>query len=287
MTERIDSALRWGAEQMQAQSESPRLDAEVLLAHCLNKPRSYLYSWPEKNLDEDRWQQYRQLVQRRLLPTPVAYLLGNREFYALDFSTTPAALVPRPETELLIELALARIPPDSPYRVLDLGTGSGNIAITLKKHRPFAEVLATDVDSKCIDLARENAARHDVAVEFIQSDWFDSLDQTAVFDLIVSNPPYIAAEHPFMAQGDLPAEPDLALTPGETGLEALEVIARRAPEYLSAGGYVILEHGYDQQAGVARLLEENGFIEIECAFDLNDLPRTTLAKLVEKADPPA
>lgn len=287
MTERIDSALRWGTEQMQTHSETPRLDAELLLAHCLGKPRSYLYSWAEQSLDADRWQQYRRLVQRRLSPTPIAYLLGNREFYALEFSTTPAALVPRPETELLIELALALIPPDSRYRVLDLGTGSGNIAITLKKHRPLAEIWATDVDPQCIDLARENAARHEVAVEFIQSDWFDSLAQTAPFDLIVSNPPYIAARHPFMAQGDLPAEPDLALTPGETGLEALEIIVRRAPDYLSPGGYIILEHGYDQQAGVARLLGEHGFTEIECAFDLNDLPRTTRAKLVEKADPPA
>ena len=281
MTERIDSALGWATEQISNLSESPRLDAELLLAHCLDKPRSYLYTWPEQILENTCWQEFQQLVSRRLLPTPVAYLLGNREFYDLEFSTSPAALVPRPETELLIEQALSIILEDKPIRALDLGTGTGIIAITLKKHRPLVKMTATDVDPQCLELARVNAGRHAVDIDFILSSWFDRLEADPPFDIIVSNPPYIAAEHPFMAQGDLPAEPALALTPGATGLEALEIIIPKAPGYLSPGGYVIVEHGYDQQAGVASLFRDHGFNEIACHFDLNDLPRITRAKLVD------
>lgn len=284
MTKRIDSALRWAAEQMGARSESPRLDAELLLAHCIDRPRSYLYSWPEQLLDHACWTRYRELVRRRLRPTPVAYLLGNREFYALEFTTQPVALVPRPETELLIDKALELIPAEAPFSVLDLGTGTGNIAITLKKNRPLARICATDVDPRCVELARENAARHDVNIDLFVSNWYDDLPDMPRFDLIVANPPYIAANHPFIEQGDLPAEPRLALTPGESGLEALEVIIRGAPERMSPTGYVIVEHGYDQQAGVAKLFRDNGFDDIICSFDLNDLPRTTRARLVENAE---
>ena len=163
MSEQIDRALEWASGRFQPYSDSARLDAELLLAHALGKPRSYLYCWPEKQLDDACWQRFRQLVAKRCEPTPVAYLLGTREFYSLEFATSPVALVPRPETELLIDLALARIAPTSQLRVADLGTGTGIIAVTLKVHRPGLEVFATDVDPACIELARANAARHAVS----------------------------------------------------------------------------------------------------------------------------
>ena len=224
---------------------------------------------------------YRQLVKMRIRPTPVAYLLGTREFYSMEFLVTDAALVPRPETELLVELALELIPPNEPIRVCDLGTGAGVIAITLKNQRPMARVYATDVDPDCLLLARENADRHGTIIEFIESDWYRQIPMDLNFDLIVSNPPYIAADHPFLKQGDLPAEPQIALTPGVTGLEAIQVIIGQARDYLVVGGHLILEHGYDQQTMVAQLLESHGFEEIHCGTDNNDLPRTSIAKLVD------
>jgi len=223
-------------------------------------------------------------VQRRLEPTPIAYLLGRREFYSLEFAARDQALVPRPETELLVDQALLLIPSQQALRVCDLGTGSGIIAITLKKHRPLAQVHATDIDPACIELARENARSHAVDIEFIESDWYRGLPATLAFDLIVANPPYIAADHPFLKQGDLPAEPSLALTPGVSGLEALRQIIMQAPRHLVVGGYLMLEHGYDQQSAVADLLAENGFADIRCEYDDNDLPRTSFAKLVENPD---
>jgi release factor glutamine methyltransferase len=281
MSEQINSAIRWGSERIAACSESARLDAELLLAHCLDKPRSYLYSWPEQQLSQPCWQLYRQLVEMRIQPTPVAYLLGTREFYSMEFITTDAALVPRPETELLVELALELIPPAEPIRICDLGTGTGIIAIVLKKQRPSANVYATDLDPGCLLLARENAARNGVTIKFIESDWYQQMPTHLNFDLIVSNPPYIAANHPFLKQGDLPAEPQIALTPGITGLEAIQLIIGQARDYLVAGGHLILEHGYDQQTPVAELLESHGFSEIRCVYDYNQLPRTSVAKLVD------
>lgn len=287
MSEQIDTAIRWGKEQISVCSESARLDAELLLAHCLNKPRSYLYSWPELQLSEPCWHLFRQLVKMRIRPTPIAYLLGTREFYSMEFIVSDAALVPRPETELLVELALELIPSTEPVRVCDLGTGSGIIAITLKKQRPLASVYATDIDPACLQLAAENAGRHCAVVEFIESDWYRQLPGDQKFDLIVSNPPYIARDHPFLQQGDLPAEPQIALTPGESGLEAIQLIIGQARDYLAVGGHMILEHGYDQQAMVAQLFASQGFEEIHCATDYNDLPRTSIAKLVDNLNPAA
>jgi len=284
MSEQIYSAIRWARNRIEVCSDSARLDAELLLAHCLDKPRSYLYSRPEEQLSAACWQHYQQLIERRLEPTPIAYLLGSREFYSLQFNTRSQALVPRPETELLVEQALQLISPQQAMRVCDLGTGSGIIGITLKAERPLAQVYATDVDPACLVLARENALQHRVEIEWIESDWYRNLPVALRFDLIVSNPPYIAADHPFLDQGDLPAEPRLALTPGHTGLEALQQIIAGAHRHLVDGGHLVLEHGYDQQAAVAELLAANDFGEIRCEHDLNDLPRTSIAKRVENPD---
>lgn len=282
MSEQIDTAIRWAAGQFRDCSESARLDAELLLSHCLDKPRSYLYSWPETELSESCWQCFRKLVRQRMQPTPVAYLLGRREFYSRDYATTPAALVPRPETELLVELALQRIPAGSPWRICDLGTGSGVIATTIAIQRADCRVSASDIDPECLSLARENARRHGVEIEFLEADWYRGLASDSRFDLILSNPPYIAAGHPFLTRGDLPAEPPIALTPGATGLEALETIIGGAPEFLDAGGILMVEHGYDQQDAVGALLAEAGFGGISCESDFNGLPRVSSGRLTAR-----
>lgn len=282
MSEQIDTALAHAASRIEPLSETPRLDAELLLAFCLGKTRAYLYTWPEQELEEKTLARFLSLVDERCKPTPVAYLLGRREFYAREFRATPAALVPRPETELLVEQALARLDPARRYGVLDLGTGSGIVAITLKLERPSIRIVATDIDPASLELARDNACLLGADVEFIESDWYAQLPADRTFDLIVSNPPYVAAEHPFLRAGDLPAEPQHALTPGSSGLEAIATIIAQAPRYLEPGGKIVLEHGYDQQAAVRDLLAASDFVDIECHLDLNDLPRCTTAKLFEK-----
>ncbi len=282
MSEQIDTALAHAITRIEPHSETPRLDAELLLAHCLGKSRSYLYTWPEKQLEAAVEERFQRLVDDRCKPTPVAYLLGRREFYAREFRATPAALVPRAETELLIEQALARLVPDRTWTVLDLGTGTGIIAITLKLERPQIRITATDVDGASLELARDNANRLNADVEFLESDWYAQLPGDRRYDLIVSNPPYVAAEHPFLRVGDLPAEPQHALTPGCSGLEAIATIVAQAPGFLAPGGAIVLEHGYDQQAAVRDLLMAQGFVDIECHLDLNNLPRCSTAKLFEK-----
>ena len=261
-------------------SETPRLDAELLLAHCLGKPRSYLYSWPERLLAPEIRTQFQQLINRRMKPTPIAYLLGQREFFSLDFKTTPAALIPRSETELLVETVLDLYPANAAIRVLELGTGTGAISVALKKNRPGLDLLATDLSPDCLALARENAERHAVSIDWLLSDWYSNINPARIFDVIVSNPPYIAADSCFLLQGDLPAEPRTALSPGDSGLEALQQIIAGASTYLKPSGYLLLEHGFDQSVQVDKLMKTHGFTEIECKIDLNDLPRMSLGKLI-------
>jgi len=277
MSEQIDRAIEWGRGQCAGISDTPKLDAELLLAHCIGKTRSYLYSWPEQQLAHNEWQLFQTLISRRLEPTPVAYLLGEREFFSLSLKTSPAALVPRPETELLVETTLAICSHQPGADLLELGTGTGAIAIALKVDCPTINVVATDISSYCLELAQLNADRHRLTIDWIRSDWFTQIDRR--FDLIVSNPPYISAADPSLKQGDLLAEPLVALSPGPTGLEALEVIITESPNYLKPGGYLLLEHGFDQENEVASLMHEHGFIDIDCKPDLNGLPRVSLGQL--------
>jgi release factor glutamine methyltransferase len=277
MSEQIDNAIEWGRARCADISDTPKLDAELLLAHSIGKTRSYLYSWPEQQLTRNDWQQFQSLITRRLEPTPIAYLLGEREFFSLSLKTSPDALVPRPETELLVEATLAVCSNQPGTDLLELGTGTGAIAIALKIECPAISIVATDISSHCLELAQLNADRHKLRMDWIRSDWFALIDRR--FDLIVSNPPYISAADPALEQGDLPAEPRTALSPGPTGLEALEVIIAESPNYLKPGGYLLLEHGYDQQHEVAALMCEHGFIDIDCKPDLNGLPRVSLGVL--------
>lgn len=279
MCEQIDSAIAWGAARCAACSDTAKLDAELLLAHCLDKPRSYLYSWPEQAVAGEVWQHYEALIDKRIEPTPIAYLVGQREFFSLDFKTTAVALVPRPETEVLVETFLDLCPNHSDVDLLELGTGTGVIAICLKLNRPDLNIVATDISGDCLGLARQNAALHAVDIEWIESDWFSAIDNSRRYNMILSNPPYIAATDPCLKQGDLRAEPLAALTPGKSGLEALQLITASAPGYLKPRGYLLLEHGFDQQADVARMMREQGFADIICRTDINDLPRLSMGRL--------
>jgi release factor glutamine methyltransferase len=282
MSEQIDRAIEWGRARCTDISETAKLDAELLLAHCIGKTRSYLYSWPEQLLKTEDWQRFQALIARRLEPTPIAYLLGEREFFSLRLKTSPAALVPRAETELLVETTLALCSKHADANLLELGTGTGAIAIALKVHCPTINIIATDISTDCLALAQQNADSHRLIIDWIASDWFSQVD--GPFDLIVSNPPYIAAADPALKEGDLPAEPRLALSPGPTGLEALQNIIAAAPGYLNPGGYLLLEHGFDQQAEVETLMRNHGFINIDCKQDLQGLPRVSLGK-VDSATP--
>ncbi len=278
MSEQIDRAIEWGRALCADISDTPKLDAEFLLAHCIGKTRSYLYSWPEQQLTRNDWQRFKALISRRLRPTPVAYLLGEREFFSLSLKTSPAALVPRPETEILVEATLAICSHQPGADLLELGTGTGAIAIALKVEHPSINIVATDISTYCLELARLNADQHKLSIDWIRSDRYARIDRR--FDVIVSNPPYISAADPALEQGDLPAEPLAALSPGPTGLEALEVIIAESPSYLKPGAHLLLEHGFDQENEVAGLMREHGFIDIDCKPDLNRLPRVSLGRLI-------
>lgn len=247
--------------------EEARSEAEILLAHVLARPRGWLFAWPEHEPTADQRAAYVQLIDARWRGEPIAYLTGRRGFWTLELDVTPAVLIPRPETELLVELALARLPLDREVRVADLGTGSGAIALALASERPQARVLATDASEAALEVARGNARRLDLRnVEFAQGDWCVALGG-AMFDLIVSNPPYIVSGDPHLAQGDLRFEPPAALASGSDGLDAIRTIIAQAPAHLRAGGWLLLEHGYDQAAAVRDLFAGCGFESIDSARD--------------------
>lgn len=260
-------------------SDAPRLEAEILMAHVLGKPRTYLHAWPEKPLEPAQHAHYRELVARRQAGEPIAYIIGMREFWSREFWVTPAVLIPRPDTELLVELALARIPPAAPCRIADLGTGSGSIAITIALERPRASVSACDISAAALDVARANAGRLGAAnVEFILSDWLDGLAPRR-FAMILSNPPYIEANDPHLAEGDLRFEPQSALASGGDGLAAIRRIVAEAGRRLEPGGALLLEHGYQQAASVRKLLCESGYVAVSSHRDLAGHERVTLGSM--------
>lgn len=252
-----------------------RLEAQMLLQHVLQVPRSYLLAHPEQSLDERQSAAYAALVQRRLRGEPVAYLLREREFFGLSLKVTPATLIPRPETELLVELALQRIPLRGSFRVLDLGTGTGAIALSIAHHRPEAEVTAADMSGAALEVARENARNLGLDnVRLVQSDWFASLESRR-YDLIVSNPPYIAAGDVHLMQGDVRFEPPSALASGADGLDDIRCIITQATHHLERNAWLLLEHGYDQAPAVRALLQQNGFGDVFSARDLAGVERVS------------
>ena len=251
------------------------VDAETLLAHALGEGRSWLFAHADDVLPSDARTRFDALLRRRIAGEPVAYLTGRRGFWTLDLDVTPATLVPRPETELLVELALTRIPPARPARIADLGTGSGAIALAIARERPQSRVVATDASLSALDVARRNAARHHIAnVEFRCGNWFAPLAGDN-FDLIASNPPYIADGDPHLSEGDLRFEPDAALSSGVDGLDAIRTIIAAAPTHLDAAGWLLLEHGWDQGDAVRALLHAAGFSDVETMRDLEGRDRVS------------
>jgi release factor glutamine methyltransferase len=253
------------------------LDAQVLLAHALGRDRAWLIAHDDAALTQEQAGAYFALARRRRDGEPIAYLTGIREFWGLRFAVSPAVLIPRPETETLVELALSRLPHDREVGVLDLGTGSGAIAIAIAHERPRASVLATDISADALAIARENARRLSAGnVEFVQSDWYAHVPANwhgGPFALIASNPPYVAANDPHLHDGDLRFEPATALSPGGDGLAAIRAIVSGAGERLASGGTLVVEHGYDQSDRVRELFAAAGFAEIVAVRDLAGIPR--------------
>ncbi len=258
-------------------SDSARLDSELLLGHVLQQSRTWLHTWPEKTVEATQQQTFETLLQRRLAGEPIAHILGEQDFWSLRLTVSPATLIPRPDTERLVELALERIPVDAAWWIADLGTGSGAIALALAAERPDCQVIATEQSTEALEVARANAARHQLNnVQFAQSDWLSAIASSQRFEMIVSNPPYICQANPHLSRGDVRFEPRSALTAGTDGLEAIRQIIHQASTRLIPGGWLILEHGYDQGQAVQRLLREAGYDEVTDFIDYGGNPRVAV-----------
>jgi len=252
-----------------------RIDAELLLAHALGRPRGWLFAHADDAVPAHVQAAFAALVERRAAGEPVAYLVGSRGFWSLELEVTPATLIPRAETERLVELALERLPADRPCRVADLGTGSGAVALALARERPRAQVLATDASAAALAVARRNAQRLGLSnVAFAQGDWLEPLEGAA-FELIVSNPPYIEAGDPHLAQGDLRFEPASALVSGADGLDDVRRIVAGARAHLVPGGWLLFEHGWKQGGAARALLHAAGYADVFTGRDLEGRERVS------------
>jgi release factor glutamine methyltransferase len=254
-----------------------QLETRILISHALGLTRVQLITQSDRILNEQEARQLTDLFQRRLNGEPIAYITGEREFYGLSFHVTPDVLIPRPETELLVELALERLPQHG--RLLDMGTGSGAIPISIAHLRADASVTALDESDAALSIAQRNAEQHSVAISFLQSDWYAALNVHARFDVITANPPYIAAGDPHLLQGDLRFEPVGALTDHHDGLSALRAVIAGAPNHLTNNGWLLMEHGYDQAAQVRELLDQRGFCAVQSWTDLAGIERVSGGKI--------
>ena len=260
-------------------STEANVEANLLLQQALKVNRAWLILHENDALEANHQVVFQALLARRLVGEPIAYILGMREFYGLPLKTTPATLIPRPDTETLVEAALEKIPRHTQTRVLDLGTGTGAVALAIASQRPQARVTAVDASSEALKVAMENAENLNLKeVRFVQSDWFAALNGEK-FDVIVSNPPYIAAADAHLSQGDLRFEPISALASGVDGLDDIRRIIESAPEYLNASGWLMFEHGFDQAEKVAALLKSRGFSQISHLQDLAGKLRVTLGTM--------
>jgi release factor glutamine methyltransferase len=264
------------------ESDSARLDVELLLAHVLQQSRTYLYTWPEKTLSEQQAQHFVRLLERRLQGEPVAHILGRREFWSLPLWVDKSTLIPRPDTELLVETALDLFAADThqqPRKLLDLGTGTGAIALALASEKKHWQCLGVDKSPEAVALAEKNRLHLRLMnVCFMQSDWFAALPPGR-FDLIVSNPPYIDPQDPHLQQGDVRFEPRSALVADNGGLADLQLIIAQAPAWLSSGGWLLVEHGYDQAPAVRELFASAKFVSINSRRDLGDHERVTYGQM--------
>lgn len=270
----VDTAIA----RLRATSPTPRADVEALAQHAFGLSRAALISGARTLPPATQTDDFLALIERRRAGEPIAYITGHREFWSLDLLVSPATLIPRPETELLVEQALVHIPADTPYAVFDLGTGSGAVALAIAHERPRAHVIGTDCSRDALAIAKANASRLDLSnVEFRLGDWFTPLAGIRA-DVIVSNPPYVRAVDPHLNRGDLRFEPHVALVAEEDGLAAVRRLIAAAPGYLHPGGWLLLEHGADQAAAIATLMRDYGFTEPACKQDLEGHDRVSLAR---------
>lgn len=275
----LSQTLTWLCQHLPPEEASR--EAELMLCRATGITRTQLRTYPEKEVGEAQHAQLTAWVQRRLQGEPLAYILGDAEFYGLTLSVTPDTLIPRQDTELLVDAALELIPERAPWTVLDMGTGSGAIAIAIAHHRPVAQVTALDASKAALAVAQDNACGLRLpSIRFIQSDWFSNLSQRR-FDLIVSNPPYIAKHDPHLQATSLPYEPISALTSGVDGLDDIRLLVQTAPAHLNTDGWLLLEHGYDQGATVRQLMQAAGFSGIATHRDYGNNDRITLGQLTK------
>lgn len=267
------------SDTLQLPGAEAAIESQLLLRHVLGGvSRAWLISNDEQALTQAQQSQFNRLLARRLQGEPIAYIFGEREFYGIELKVTPDVLIPRPDTETLVEAALAKIPENGPWRVLDLGTGSGAIAIAIGLQRPQSIVTAIDQSPAAVAVAHANASRLQADnVRVLQSNWYQALSHET-FELIVSNPPYIATDDPHLSQGDLRFEPPSALASGKEGLDDIRYIISQAQLHLVQGGWLMLEHGYDQAEGVADLLSGAGFDEVSHKTDLAGILRVTVGR---------
>ncbi|GAB2506674.1 peptide chain release factor N(5)-glutamine methyltransferase [Microbulbifer agarilyticus] len=260
------------------ESDSPRLDLEVLLCHLLGKSRAWLYTWPEQQLNDDQQAEFEQLLQRRVAGEPVAHLTGSREFWSLPLKVSRSTLIPRPDTEVLVETVLSLCPQDV-SRLLDLGTGTGAIALALASERKHWQITAVDTIPAAVALAEENRDTLGFGnVQILQSDWFSALGD-ATFDVIVSNPPYIDTQDPHLREGDVRFEPVSALVADEKGLADIRKIADQATDHLSESGLLLVEHGWEQGKAVRNIFSEYGYKDVETRLDYAGRERITLGHI--------
>lgn len=279
----VATLLSEARAQLAEHSPSAALDARVLLAHLLGKPESFLFTWPEHAPTDSQQRQFREWIARRRDGTPVAHLIGRREFYGHEFLVSPDTLIPRPDTELLVDITLELLPDNVPQRVADLGTGTGAIAISLGLARPQWTVLAVDFTVAILDLAERNVRRLGATnVQVRQSSW--CRDLPGQYHALVSNPPYIAEDDPHLDEGDVRFEPHSALTAGADGLDDIRALIEQAPAHLLPGGWLLLEHGYDQGHAVRALMGVGGFLDVQTRRDLGDRDRVTLGRMPGDSD---
>lgn len=273
----VEQALERATQQLeQSGSESPALDAAVLLCHALEKPRSFLFTWPEKTLDDAQLAAFDSLLVRRCAGEPVAYILGEREFWSLPLLVSPSTLIPRPDTERLVEIALDKAP-DIEGPILDLGTGTGAIALALASECPQRKVIGVDLKDDARDLATRNAERLGITnAAFLAGSWFEPIEAGTQFALIVSNPPYIEESDPHLTQGDVRFEPLSALVAEDEGLADIKWIARAARDYLLPNGWLMFEHGFEQGKAVREILQANGYRQIDTLKDYGGNDRVTI-----------
>lgn len=273
----ISQTLTWLRQQIPP--EEATREAELMLCRATGLTRTQLRTHPEKDVSATQQAQLSAWIQRRLQGKPLAYILGDAEFYGLTLSVTSDTLIPRQDTELLVDAALELIPERAPWTVLDMGTGSGAIAIAIAHHRPIAQVTALDASKAALAVAQDNAcALRLPSIRFIHSDWFSALGQQR-FDVIISNPPYIAQNDPHLQATSLPYEPISALTSGVDGLDDIRLLVQQAPKHLNSDGWLLLEHGYDQGAAVRHLMQSAGFSAIATHRDYGNNDRITLGQL--------